>query len=253
MRRTLTSAAACTVAALAVAACSGGASSTSSTPGATTSGGGASGGQQYANGKTLTMTLPSDPGTLDPDLTALSVAIQADYFLYDPLVNIQPDGSLASGLATAWTGDTTSASFTLKKGVSCSDGSPLTASDVAANINFIGNPKNASPKIGIWVPPTATATGDDSTGVVTVKSPVPGRVPGPRRGADADRLRHRDEGPLHAEGRRERHRRVHADLGRAGLVVHADAAQGLRVGPGRGQRDRAGDRPRRWCSRWSTT
>jgi peptide/nickel transport system substrate-binding protein len=172
LRRVLTSAAAGTVAALAVTACSGGASSTNASPGGTP-GNGASGGQQYASGKTLTMTLPSDPGTLDPDLTALSVAIQADYFLYDPLVNIQPDGTLVSGLATAWTGNTTSATFTVRKGVTCSDGAQLTASDVAANINFIGNPKNASPKIGIWVPPTATATGDDSTGVVTVKSPVP--------------------------------------------------------------------------------
>jgi peptide/nickel transport system substrate-binding protein len=171
VRRILTSAAACTVAALTVAACSGHSSSSGASGAGSSTG--ASGGQQYASGKTLTMVLPADPGSLDPQLTALSVTEQVDYFLYDSLVNIQPDGSVVSGLATTWSGTTTTASYTLKKGVTCSDGSPLTASTVAANINFIGNPKNASSRAGIWVPPGATATADDATGVVTVKSPAP--------------------------------------------------------------------------------
>jgi peptide/nickel transport system substrate-binding protein len=119
------------------------------------------------------MVLGADPGSLDPDQTSLSAALQVDYFLYDSLVNIQPDGSLVSGLATTWSGTTTTATYTLKKGVTCSNGSPLTASVVAANINYIGNVKNASPRAGVWVPPGATATADDATGTVTVKSAVP--------------------------------------------------------------------------------
>src|SRR6202451_2020134 len=59
------------------------------------------------------------------------------------------------------------------RGVTCSDGSPLTAATVAANINFIGNIKNASSRAGVWVEPGATATADNATGTVTVKSPVP--------------------------------------------------------------------------------
>ena len=174
MKKVLTTAA-LGAAVLTVAACGGAGGSTASgnnTGGATPSGG-STGTQQYASGKTLTMVLPADPGSLDPDLTSLSVALQTDFFLYDSLVNIAPDGSLQSGLATKWSGNTTSASFTLKKGVTCSDGSALTASDVAANINFIGNPKNTSSRIGLWVPPTATAKADDATGTVTVTSPVP--------------------------------------------------------------------------------
>jgi peptide/nickel transport system substrate-binding protein len=160
---------------LTVAACggAGGSAAPGSNTGGATPSGGSAGTQQYANGKTLTMVLPADPGSLDPDLTSLSVTMQADYFLYDSLVNVAPNGSLQSGLATKWSGTTTSAAFTLKKGVTCSDGTPLTASDVAANINFIGNPKNASSRIGLWVPPTATAKADDATGTVTVTSPVP--------------------------------------------------------------------------------
>ena len=117
--------------------------------------------------------LPSDPGSLDPQLAYIDGALEVDYFLYDSLINFTPSGQIESNLASKWSGTTTTASYTLKPGVTCSDGSPLTASTVAANINFIGNPKNASSRLGTWVPPGATATGDDKTGVVTVKSPTP--------------------------------------------------------------------------------
>ena len=52
-------------------------------------------------------------------------------------------GGLVAGLADKWQGTTTKAMFTLRKGVTCSDGTPLTAGDVAANINFVGDTKNA--------------------------------------------------------------------------------------------------------------
>lgn len=172
MKRVLTTAA-IGAAVLTVAACggAGGSAAPSASKGGTQSA--TQGAQRYASGKTLTYVLPADPGSLDPDLTSLSVALETDFFLYDSLVNIAPNGSLQSGLATKWSGTTTSATYTLKKGVTCSDGSPLTASDVAANINFIGNTKNASSRVGVWVPPTATAKADDATGTVTVTSPVP--------------------------------------------------------------------------------
>ena len=174
-RRVLTTATALpiwvAVAAVTVAACSsGGSSSTAGAgPGAGTS---SSASQQVVSGKSATVLLPSDPGSLDPQMTSLSVTYQADLFLYDSLVTFAPSGAVESDLASKWSGTTTTASYTLKQGVTCSDGSPLTASTVAANINFIGNVKNASSRVGIWVPPGATATGDNATGVVTVKSPV---------------------------------------------------------------------------------
>ena len=133
----------------------------------------ASGGQKLANGKTFTMVLSSDPGTLDPDFTSLSAAIQLDDFMYDSLVSTDPKGKLDAGLAAKWSGGTTSASFTLRKGVTCSDGTALTASDVATNINFVANPKNSSNWINVFVPPGAQATGDNTTGTVTVRSKQP--------------------------------------------------------------------------------
>ena len=161
MKRALATAAALAATMLTAAACSAG---SATGPASSTS---------YVDGQTATVLLPSDPGSLDPDLTSISVAYQADYFLYDSLINFAPNGALEPGLATKWSGTTTSATFTVRKGVTCSDGSPLTAATVAANIDYIGDVKNASSRAGVWVEPGATATADDATGTVTVKSPVP--------------------------------------------------------------------------------
>jgi peptide/nickel transport system substrate-binding protein len=161
--RTATAAAIC-AAVLSLAACAG--SSGTGGDQHTTTG-------QYASGQTLTMILPSDPGNLNPDFTSLNVTLQVDAFLYDSLIATASNGSLEPNLATTWQGSTTTASYTLRNGITCSDGTALTASDVAANINFVGNPKNASNAIGLFVPPGATATADNATGTVTVKSPEP--------------------------------------------------------------------------------
>ncbi|MEV4754352.1 ABC transporter substrate-binding protein [Micromonospora sp. NPDC049559] len=133
---------------------------------------GTSGGK-LANGGTFTLVLGADPGNLDPHFTSLSSAHQVDRFLYDSLVNIDETGRMVAGLADRWQATTTTATFTLRKGVTCADGTPLTAGQVAANINFVGDPKNASSRIGFFVPAGATASGDDAAGTVTVTSPTP--------------------------------------------------------------------------------
>jgi len=170
VKRVLTAVAALAATALSVAACSSGASSGGNAAASSSS---SSSSTAYVSGRTATIMLPSDPGNLDPDLTSLSVTEAADYFLYDSLINFAPNGTPEPGLATKWSGTTTSVTYTIRKGVTCSDGSPLTAAAVAANINFIGNVKNASSRAGVWVEPGATATADNATGTVTVKSPVP--------------------------------------------------------------------------------
>ncbi|BCJ74755.1 peptide ABC transporter substrate-binding protein [Catellatospora sp. IY07-71] len=131
------------------------------------------GGDSFADGKTFTLVLSSDPGTLDPHFTSISVAGQVDRFLYDSLLNLDEKGAAVAGLAEKWESTTTTAKYTLRKGVTCADGTPLTATDVAANITFVGDPKNASTRLGVYVPPGATAVGDDAAGTVTVTSPAP--------------------------------------------------------------------------------
>ena len=134
--------------------------------------GGASG-KQPVNGKTFTMSVSSDPGNLDPHFTSLSITGQVDRFLYDSLLGTAPDGKLLPALAEKWEGTTTRATFTLRKGITCANGDPLTAKTVADNISFVGDVKNASTRVGTYVPAGAKATADEATGVVTVTSPAP--------------------------------------------------------------------------------
>ncbi len=125
------------------------------------------------DGKTFTMALSGDPGSLDPHFTSLAVTDQVDDFLYDSLVDVDAKGAVIARLADKWDGGATHATFTLRKGITCADGSPLTATQVAANITFVGDAKNASSRTGVFVQPGTTATGDDASGLVTVESPSP--------------------------------------------------------------------------------
>ncbi|ADB33928.1 extracellular solute-binding protein family 5 [Kribbella flavida DSM 17836] len=133
----------------------------------------AGGAGKTVEGRTFTMAISADPGNLDPHFTSLSVTQQVDWFMYDALVNLDPEGTMVPGLAEKWEGTTTKATYTLRKGVTCADGSPLTASTVAENISFVGDPANKSSRIGVYVPPGAKATGDDAAGTVTVTVPTP--------------------------------------------------------------------------------
>ncbi|WP_372469369.1 ABC transporter substrate-binding protein [Microbacterium maritypicum] len=126
-----------------------------------------------ADGKTFTSVISTDPGSLDPFITVMSVARSIDRFLYARLVEVMEDGSISSGLAEKWEADTTTATFTLRDDLSCEDGTPLTATDVAANISHIGDPANGSPLVGLQVQPGTSAVGDDAAGTVTVTSGRP--------------------------------------------------------------------------------
>ncbi|WP_033288809.1 ABC transporter substrate-binding protein [Amycolatopsis jejuensis] len=133
----------------------------------------AAGAGPVVEGGTFTYIAGGDPGNLDPQFTSLSVTIQADKFLYDSLVAIDPKGAEVAGLAEKWEGDTTKAKYTLRKGVTCSDGTPLTPQLVADNINFVSDPAHGSSMVGLTVPPGAKATADEAAGTVSVTSAVP--------------------------------------------------------------------------------
>ena len=140
----------------------------------TACGGGAdNAGRAVVDGGTFTFILGTDPGNLDPHFTSLASTMQVDRFLYDSLINIDEKGEAVAGLAEKWETTTTEATFTLRDNVTCADGSELTATQVAANINFVGDPKNASSRLGVYVPAGAKATADDGARTVTVTTPTP--------------------------------------------------------------------------------
>jgi peptide/nickel transport system substrate-binding protein len=140
---------------------------------ASCSGGGGSASQQVVSDGTLTMAVPVDPGNLDPQHSAENVAVSR--LAYDTPITIEGDGKVEPGVVSSWkdVGSTSEWSLTVRKDVTCSDGSTMGAATVAANINYVADPKNASPFTGSAVPAGSVATADAATNTVTVRTPSP--------------------------------------------------------------------------------
>jgi peptide/nickel transport system substrate-binding protein len=137
-------------------------------------GAGTSAVQRYAKGGTFTLALSTDPGNLDPQQSVLSATGTVDSFLYDTLVSETPQGRVESELATRWKVSPTSVTFTLRNDITCSDGHHLTAQDVARNFDYLQNPRNASPLVGVLLPnPDFTVRADDPSNTVTITMAQP--------------------------------------------------------------------------------
>ncbi|MFC4121365.1 ABC transporter substrate-binding protein [Nonomuraea zeae] len=121
----------------------------------------------------MTIAVREDPGSLDPHKTSRSSAFELARFAYDSLVHVDSTGKVVSGLASTWTPSGTSHTFTLKKGVTCADGSPITATLVADNLKFASNPANGSPLLGLSIPAKLKVAGDDTAGTVTTDTKAP--------------------------------------------------------------------------------
>jgi peptide/nickel transport system substrate-binding protein len=122
----------------------------------------------------VTAIVPTDPGNLDPQLTLLQAARYIDSYAYDTLVNVVGPGKVVSGLAQSWkVVSPKKVEFTLYKGITCSDGTQMTASVVKQNLDFAGNPANKSPLLGLFMPVGATVTANNGARTVTVTTTTP--------------------------------------------------------------------------------
>jgi peptide/nickel transport system substrate-binding protein len=154
--RAVTGMALASVVALGLAACSAGSSS-----------GGASGGKTDVR-----IALGSAPSSLNPLLLQTSDDVILDSALYDTLVRIDEGGKVVANLAASWKVTATSIDFTLRSGTTCSDGTPLTAADVAASINYMADPKSgASGGSATFGNGTGHATGKGNHVMVTDSKP----------------------------------------------------------------------------------
>jgi peptide/nickel transport system substrate-binding protein len=110
------------------------------------------------------------PQTLDPAKAPQNYA-WFEELAYEPLIVQRADGSLAPGLATSWsytgTGNETFV-LHLRPGVKFSDGSPLTAQDVADDLSYVV--KSAGQMSPFLAGDTFTATGPLT---VTIKATSP--------------------------------------------------------------------------------
>ncbi|MER7503182.1 ABC transporter substrate-binding protein [Nonomuraea pusilla] len=126
-----------------------------------------------ASDGTFTFAITADPGGLDPANGVLSATNTVLSLAYDTLVASDESGRIIPGLAEKWDVRPEAVTFTLRKDVTCSDGSKLTPSDVAENVNHIADPAAKSPIYGVIVPTGMKAEADDAAGTVTLKTPEP--------------------------------------------------------------------------------
>ncbi|MGW4566754.1 ABC transporter substrate-binding protein [Streptomyces sp. NPDC004561] len=95
-------------------------------------------------------------------------------YAYDSLVDVAPDGRVVSGLAGKWRAGAASASFTLRTGVSCSDGTVLTASGVARSLRYASDPRNRLVGARAALPGVPfTVSADDAARTVSVRMASP--------------------------------------------------------------------------------
>ncbi len=110
------------------------------------------------------------PIELDPALGSLDSEVMLNRALYDALVDIRPDSSIAPNLASGWeiSEDGLTYTFTLQSGVTFQDGSPLTSADVVYTFNRLVEVGSSAVNIlGEFV----VEAPDESTVVFTLPAP----------------------------------------------------------------------------------
>ena len=185
----------------------------------------ASAGEQAATapaaGGTATVVVGADPGSLDPHLSVIATTNFVNSFAYETLVYLGQDGEITPGLAESWEESPTSVTYTLKDGVTCADGTPLTATTVADNFSFVADPANQSPLLGPYVLPGITVEADDAARTVTLTSEAPVPFMLQNTGAAAvHRVRRRPSRSQHSRCGHERHGSVRPRRGGRRRPLH---------------------------------
>lgn len=123
---------------------------------------------------TFTMGIDADPGNLNPLLSTAETVRSLTPFVYDNLLHFDPEtGEPKAWLAEKWEATPTGATLTMKKGITCHDGTEFTAETAANVINWAADPKNNSALLGVLVPEDVKAESDTGQGTVTVTTESP--------------------------------------------------------------------------------
>ncbi len=127
-----------------------------------------------SSGGTLVIGSAVAPPSLDPTSNA-SAAIDEvfDYNVYQHLVELDPKGAVIPVLATSYkvSSDGLQYTFTIRQGVSFSNGDPMTAADVVYSLNRAVNPKSGYPYQSLVADVSSVTSPDPSTVVVTLTHP----------------------------------------------------------------------------------
>lgn len=129
-----------------------------------------SGKAQYVDGGTFSLAISSDPGDIDPYQSTEGTARQIYAFGYDTLLARSASGQPLPELAQSWTATPRKVTFTLRRGITCDDGSTLSATDVAKDLAYIKNPKTISPWLHFALPINYAVSADDASRTVTIRT-----------------------------------------------------------------------------------
>lgn len=115
----------------------------------------------------ITVRITADPTTINPTNQTTQANNQTSEFehaLYDTLVSIAPSGKVVPQLAAKFGISPYSIQFTLKKGATCADGTPITPSLVENSFNLVLHQQGAKAQIGAG---PFTMTANNKTGRFT--------------------------------------------------------------------------------------
>jgi peptide/nickel transport system substrate-binding protein len=98
-----------------------------------------------ASAQSVTLAMSADYDTLDPHKTRTTPTYPLIFSLYDRLVAVGEKGDIVPALAESWKTTPDSVTAKIRKGVTCSDGSPITAEVVARSMKRLAAPETAAP------------------------------------------------------------------------------------------------------------
>jgi peptide/nickel transport system substrate-binding protein len=132
--------------------------------------------QQPQSGGTLTVAFASDTKTLDPAFSVNFSERQPLYLIYNTLLALRPDLTMAPELAERWetSADGRKLTLHLRRGVTFHDGTPFDAAAAKINLERRLDPAIASPqRAQLAAIIAAIETPDAATLVITMKNPAP--------------------------------------------------------------------------------
>ena len=115
---------------------------------------GSSGGAATAGSRQtamLTVAIGIDADTLDPMRQTTAVVSNVEQMVVESLATVDQDGKVQPDLATGWqeTPDALNWTFAIRTGVDFTDGTPLDAAAVKANLDRVFDPKSVCPLCGV--------------------------------------------------------------------------------------------------------
>jgi peptide/nickel transport system substrate-binding protein len=127
---------------------------------------------KYKTGATIVYGIDSDWQNFDVQTVDDGITQELLQNAYGTLLAQTPSGKLEPYMASKWTATSSKITFTLKKGMTCSDGTPVTPTVVKNSLQHMINIKAINNAV-LWGPGPYTVTSNNAAGTVTFATATP--------------------------------------------------------------------------------